>query len=122
MAQQADHPLVGTTWRLVSLTMSGQTATPDDRQKYTLTFQRNGWVAVNADCNKGKGRYTDPTGSLEIGPIHMSRMHCAPGSIADQFGRAIGFSNSYTLRDGQLLLGISPNGDTLRFEPSTPKK
>jgi heat shock protein HslJ len=121
-AQQM-QPLAGTTWRLVSLTMSGQTVTPDNKQKYTLTFQKNGYVAVHADCNRGKGPYKDPpTGSLEIGPITLTKAHCAPGSVADQFARALGFTQSYTLKDGNLLLGVTSAGDeALRFERSMTK-
>ena len=120
-AQDAKQDLGGTTWRLVSLTMSDQTVTPDDRMKYTLTFDQKGAVAIHADCNRGRARYTDPTGTLEINKIVLTKAKCAPGSIADQFARAIGFTQSYTIRDGNLLLGISPTGDTLRFEPSATK-
>jgi heat shock protein HslJ len=118
---QAHQALAGTTWRLVSLTMSGQTVTPDDRMKYTLSFEKNGNVLVRADCNRGKGRYTDPMGALQIDSIVLTKAHCAPGSIADQFARAIGFTQSFDVRDGSLLLGIAPGGDTLRFEPSATK-
>jgi heat shock protein HslJ len=116
MAQQAKHALAGTTWRLASLTMSGKTVAPDDRTKYTLSFQDNGKVAVHAGCNRGTGPYKDPTGALEIGPITLTKAHCPPGSIADQFARALGFTQSYTLTDGNLLLGVSSTGDTVRFE------
>lgn len=122
MAQQAKNDLAGSTWRLVSLTMADHSAIPDDQMKYTLSFQKNGVVAVHADCNRGQARYTDPPmGALKIGPVHMSKMRCPPGSLADQFGRAIGFTQSYEIRDGQLLLGVAPGGDTLRFERSTTK-
>lgn len=122
MAQQANQDLAGTKWRLVSLTMSGQTMTPDDRQKYMLSFEKNGRLGIHADCNKGKGRYTDPTGTLEIDKVVLTKAKCAPGSLADQFARALGFTQSYTIRDGNLLLGISPTGDTLQFEPSHNKR
>ena len=119
LAQNAPNPLAGSTWRLVSLTMSNQTSVPDDRMKYTLNFQKNGVVAIHADCNKGKARYEDPPmGALTIGTVHLSKARCAPGSLADQFARAIGFTQSYEVRDGQLLLGVAPTGDTLRFERS----
>lgn len=122
MAQDAHNDLAGTTWRLVSLTMADHSAVPDDQMKYTLTFQKNGMVAVRADCNRGHGRYQDPPmGALDIGPITLTKAKCAPGSLADQFARAIGFTQSYEVRNGQLLLGIAPGGDTLRFERSTTK-
>jgi len=119
VAQQ--QSLAGSTWKLTSLTMSGQTTTPDDAMKYTLTFQKDGQVAVRADCNRGRGPYTDPPDSLDIGPITLTKARCAPGSLADQFARALGFVQSYEVRDGTLLLGIAPGGDTLRFEPSPTK-
>lgn len=114
---QAKQELGGTTWRLVKLTMSGQTVMPDDQQKYTLSFGKRGAVAIHADCNRGHARFTDPSGVLEINKVTLTRAHCAPGSIADQFARAIGFTESFTIRDGNLLLGISSTGDTLQFEP-----
>jgi len=117
LAQVAKQDLGGTTWRLVSLTMSGQTVMPDDQQKYTLTFGKKGAVAIHADCNRGHARFTDPSGVLEINKVTLTKARCAPGSVADQFARAIGFTESYTVRDGQLLLGISSTGDTIRFEP-----
>ncbi len=121
-AQQANNNLAGSTWRLVSLTMADHAALPSDQMKYTLTFQKNGVVVVRADCNRGSGRYMDPPmGALQIGPITLSKAHCPPGSLADQFARAIGFTQSYEIRDGQLLLGVAPGGDTLRFERSATK-
>jgi len=121
-AQNGADPLAGTTWRLVSLSMSDTSVVPDDRQKYTLTFQKDGMVAVRADCNRGKGKYKDPPmGRLRIGVIHLSKAKCAPGSIADRFARAIGFTQSYEIRNGELLLGVAPGGDTLRFERSATK-
>lgn len=36
MARQAQHDLSGSTWGLVSLTMSNHAATPDDQMKHTL--------------------------------------------------------------------------------------
>lgn len=117
VAQHARRDLAGTTWRLVSLTMSKQTVMPNDQAKYTLSFRKDGMVDVHADCNRGHGPFKDPPrGALEIGPITLTKAKCAPGSIADEFARALGFTQSYEVRDGHLMLGISPNGDTLRFE------
>ena len=119
MAQQANENLAGTTWRLTSLTMADTTVQPDDREKYTLSFDKNGMVVIRADCNSGRGRYMDPSGDLAINKIVLTRMHCPPGSVADKFARALGFTESYTINDGNLLLGISSTGDTLRFERSS---
>lgn len=120
-AQDARQDLGGTTWRLVKLTMSGQTVVPDDRMKYTLSFAKKGAVAIHADCNRGRARYTDPAGTMEIDKVTLTKAKCAPGSIADKFARAIGFTESYTIRDGNLMLGISSTGDTLQFEPASTK-
>src|SRR5262249_12478918 len=84
-AQQSVQDLAGTTWRLTSLTMEGQTVTPDDRQKYTLSVDKKANVAIHADCNRGRGRYMDPSGALEINKVTLTKAHCDPGSIADQF-------------------------------------
>jgi heat shock protein HslJ len=118
VAQQAAAALAGTTWRLTSLTMDGKTAAPDDRMKYTLSFDKKGYVAIHADCNRGRGRYMDPSGALEINKVTLTRAHCAPGSIADQFARALGFTQAYTIQNGNLLLALPGNGDTLHFERS----
>jgi heat shock protein HslJ len=105
-------------WRLTSLTMEGQTVTPDDRQKYTLSFDKKGNVAIHADCNRGRGKYMDPSGALEINKVTLTKAHCEPGSIADQFARALGFTQSYALQNGNLYLALVRGSDSLRFEPT----
>src|SRR5204862_6152851 len=48
--------LTGTSWQLVKPHNSdGETVTPDDKSKYTMTFGANGHATVRADCNRRRG-------------------------------------------------------------------
>jgi para-nitrobenzyl esterase len=110
----------GSTWRLVRIqSMDDTVTTPDERSKYTLTFDAGGQVAVVADCNRGAGTFEWSDDSrLEFGPLATTRAMCPPGSISDRFVRELGYVRSYVIRDGMLHLATMADGAILDFEPA----
>jgi hypothetical protein len=57
-SQDAATDLSGTTWQLVEFQGSdGTTLTPDDRSKYTSTYERDGQLSARLDCNRGRGTW-----------------------------------------------------------------
>jgi heat shock protein HslJ len=74
-------------------------------ERYTLQFVDDGRVLVRADCNRGSGRYTaDPSGTLTLGPIALTKMGCPAGSLDSVF-----------VRDLAEVVGYRVEGDTLRL-------
>src|SRR5262245_19933100 len=47
----------------------GTRMVPDAVGRYTLEFQPGGTVDVRADCNRGRGPYTQNGAALSFGPI-----------------------------------------------------
>jgi para-nitrobenzyl esterase len=113
--------LVDTSWQLVRFTGSdGSKVEPDDRAKYTLTFQPDGVVVARIDCNRGRGAWkSDQPGQLVLGPLALTRMMCPPGSMHDRVAADFGAVRAYTLKDGHLMLSLMADGGTYEYEPAT---
>ena len=112
-------PLAGTSWQLVKFTGSdGAAIEPDDRSKYTITFQPDGSVVARVDCNRGRGSWksTAPN-QVEFGPLALTRAMCPPGSMHDRVAADWGAVRTYTLKDGHLFLSLMADGGTYEYEP-----
>lgn len=65
---------------------NGEVVTVDNPEDYLLTLLPDGTFNVVADCNIGGGVYTfNEDGTLQFGPIRITRMACPDGSHADDF-------------------------------------
>jgi len=119
---EAAGELEGTSWRLVRIqSMDDREFVPDDGNRYTLSFESGGTVAVRADCNRGRGAWTreEPSG-LTFGPLAMTRMACPPDSLDGRFLQDLAHVRSYVLHDGTLFLATMADGAILEFEPVDP--
>ena len=86
--------------------------------KYTIRFLAGERLEVRADCNRGTASYSVAADRrLEIGPIAMTRVACAPGSLSDRFAREVGRANRYFVHEGTLYLELPADSGTLRFRP-----
>lgn len=119
VAERADSPLAGTSWRLVRFQGGDGTAlTPDDRSKYTLSFGGDGLVAARVDCNRGRSTWRSPEATqLRFGPLALTRAACPPGSLHDHIVKQWEYVRSYVLRDGHLFLSLMADGGIYEFEP-----
>jgi len=113
--------LADTAWQLVGFTGSdGSKVEPDDRAKYTLTFQPDGVVVARIDCNRGRGSWkSDQPGQLVLGPLALTRMMCPPGSMHDRVAADWDAVRSYATKDGHLFLSLMADGGTYEYEPAT---
>ena len=119
-APAAAASLAGTSWQLVRFTGSdGSTIEPDDRTKYTLTFQPDGVVVARIDCNRGRGSWkSDQPGQLVLGPLALTRMMCPPGSMHDRVAADFGAVRAFALKDGHLFLSLMADGGSYEYEPA----
>src|SRR6478609_1064675 len=111
--------LPGTVWQLVRFTGGdGASLVPDDGQKYTLQFDSDGHIAVRLDCNRGSSTWREPqAGTLELGPMALTRAACPPASMHDQMVRQWPYIRSYVIRDGHLFLALMADGGIYEFMP-----
>ena len=111
--------LSGTSWQLVKFQGGDDTVVrPDEKSKYTLTFNADGSFSARIDCNRGRGTWKSPSpGALELGPMALTRAMCPPGSLHDQIVRQLPYVRSYLIKDGVLYLSLMADGGGYQFEP-----
>jgi uncharacterized lipoprotein YbaY len=120
----SSSPLQGTMWQLVKFQGGdGTTLTPDDRTKYALDFGSDGSVTAQIDCNRGRGTWrTTGSSQLQLGPLALTRVKCAEGSLHDQIVKQWPFIRSFLIKEGHLFLVLMADGGTYEFEPRGTKK
>jgi para-nitrobenzyl esterase len=111
--------LDGTAWQLVRIeSMDGTVFTPDERGKYTLTFEPAGRLVVRVDCNRGRGSWSrEGENGLTFGPLATTRAACPPGSLHDRLLSDLGYVRSFVEKEGHIFLATMADGAILEFEP-----
>lgn len=108
--------VVDVSWQWVSFTTPVEQITVDAPERYTIRFQRDGRVALKADCNRGTTGYSvGADRHIVFRPIALTRAMCPPGSLSDRFAREVGRATSYFLKGGELFLELPADSGTLRF-------
>lgn len=109
--------LVGTVWQLQDIQFSdGTLAAANPPDGYTVEFMADGALVVKADCNRGRGQFTtDQNQGLTVGNLATTRAACPPGSLSNEFLRALQGAATYSFRDGQLFIEPSVDTGTLRL-------
>jgi uncharacterized lipoprotein YbaY len=112
-------PLAGTSWQLVKIQSSDEkTSMPDDKSKYTITFEADGLVSARLDCNRGSGTWkSEGPNQVRFGPIMMTRMLCPPGSLDTRIARDFDAIRTFTMKEGRLFLSLLADGGIYEFEP-----
>ena len=124
-SSRRDPPLEGTTWKLVSIQSmddaQGTTTVPDPT-KFTVSFDKEGQVFFQLDCNRGKGTYKieasgdGSEGKLQFGPIATTMMMCPQPSLDQQVGKALADVRTYLFKDNQLHLSKVADGGILTWQ------
>jgi heat shock protein HslJ len=110
--------LSNTSWQLLEIrNADGTSLHPGDSSKYTVTFEADGSLTAQVDCNRGKGTWKSRSpGQIELGPMALTRAMCPPGSLSDRMAKDLSTAQSYTIESGQLRLTLSAGG-YYEFEP-----
>jgi heat shock protein HslJ len=90
---------------------------PDEPGRYTLTFGTDGTLAIQADCNRGRGVYAiDGTGiTIQIGGV--TRMRCPAGSLMQMFLGDLEYVVTLDLAPDALALVLTA-GSAMQFAPA----
>jgi len=84
--------------------------------QYSVQFFADGTVAIQADCNRGRGNFTlGPDQRITLGTLGTTMMLCPEGSLDDRFLGALDRVRSYHELEGDLLLEAPLDSGTLRF-------
>ncbi len=120
-----DH-LADTAWQLQAIQSmddtQGTTRVPD-KTLYTVSFGRDGRVAMRLDCNRASGSWrAEPAstsgGSLQFGALAMTRALCQPGSLDTRIARDMPYVRSYLLKEGHLYFSLQADGGIYEWIPS----
>jgi len=111
--------LVGTQWRWArTLLRDGSERRPVNTAAYGLDFQRDGSLAVQADCNTGKGSYTSDGATLALGTLASTQAVCPGNSLSEVFLQQLQNSGTALLRDDKLIINLKADAGTMEFVPA----
>jgi heat shock protein HslJ len=111
--------LVDTKWRWVrTLFRDGSERRPVNTAAYGLDFQRDGSLAVQADCNTGKGSYTSNGATFTLGTLTSTQAMCPGNSLSDVFLQQLQNSGTMLLKDDKLLINLKADTGTMEFVPT----
>ncbi len=108
-----DDYFYGHGWRLDVIVYYDRTLTADN--PFTVTFEVDGRLEGQADCNGYNGTYEQPReGTLSIREIRSVGASCGRQSLEDQYFEVLGSAVSYRVRGDDLTI-TTRNGNTLQF-------
>ncbi len=109
--------LTSKKWIWVNTKMNdGAVTTPSKPGAFAATFQADGRVVANTDCNNGNGAYTlGADNSLTIGPLASTMMFCE-GSTEGAYFQQLQNVGSYKIDNGQLWLMLKYDSGTMIFQ------
>jgi heat shock protein HslJ len=111
--------LIGTQWRWArTLFRDGNERRPVNAAAYVLDFQRDGSLAVQADCNTGKGSYMGNGTTVTLGTLTGTQAMCSGTSLSDVFLQQLQTSGTGVLKDGKLLINLKADVGTMEFVPA----
>ena len=109
--------LSGAVWEWNSFeSASGSPLTISEPAHYSLVFQADGSLNLQADCAVTAGTYQANGTSLKIQPASPAALNCLDGSQAASFLKNLANTASYSFVDGTLVLALE-GGGTLKLSP-----
>jgi heat shock protein HslJ len=109
-------PIVGPTWGWHPAAGDGSAAgfAPE---RYTLEFRPDGSLAVQADCNRGKGDYRHEADQLSIGALAVTKKGCPRPSRGEEFVQRLSAVDGYRYEGIELVLTSTAGMRELRMRP-----
>jgi len=113
-----DARLVEATWYWQGTLMTnGSRVVPDDPERYTLQFSRDGRVAVRADCNRGIGKYGRRGQAFNVSVRAVTKAACPAGSQEGRYLAQLNGVARVSWRGDVLVLGLKYDSGAMRFSP-----
>ena len=108
--------VIGATWEWVGFTdpVNGtqEIATPE---RYTLRLLPSGTARIQADCNRGAGKYTVDGSSVDLEVTTLTRAACPPGSLSTDYVKYLNAAAVWFMQDGDLYFDLFADSGTMRF-------
>jgi heat shock protein HslJ len=108
--------VLGKMWEWVAFEAPTDRLAIEKPELYTLQFDRDGFVFIRADCNRGQANYFQPAvGQLAIHGISLTKVACPAGSHSTRFVQYLELARTWAMEDGSLVLEQPGTQGTLRF-------
>jgi heat shock protein HslJ len=112
--------VLDTVWEWTWFGSGAEQFDVDNPEQYTLQFFADGTLALQADCNRGRGEYAiDAEGQITLSRLGTTMMLCEEDSRADQFLQSLERVRLFFEKDGDFFLEAPIDSGTLRFRPAT---
>ena len=119
LSLQKQPDITDKEWLLTEIQYFDNTAVkPSAPAHYTLQLFHNGTVLVKADCNRGTGTFVLIGKTLTFRKIGYSRELCLPGSLFEQYTKALEAAFSCMERDDYLFIYSTADSGVLKFAPA----
>ena len=92
-----------------------QNSVPADPSSYTVTFNTDGTLNIQVDCNRGGGSYSIEGKSITIEVTHTTRAMCPPESLEQTFIKDLNASKIFFFSDGDLYMDLKYDAGTMKF-------
>ncbi|MFN8377536.1 MAG: META domain-containing protein [Anaerolineae bacterium] len=121
-APAADPALLqGITWMWTDWMQANTAEAVIPATSYTILFNSDGSVNIQADCNVAFGTYTAADGSISIEVGGVSMAMCPEDSRSQQFLDLLGQVSTYTFTaEGWLVLDLPDDGGTMVLMEAPP--
>ena len=91
-------------------------AVPTDPSVYVLTFNTDGTINIQADCNRGVGTYSAEGSSIAIEVSYTTRAMCPPESMGQTFVKDLNAARIFFFgNEGNLFLDLQYDTGTMKF-------
>ena len=111
-AAPGENPLLG-TWQWEAGVIAGEAVDVAAPDRYTLTFQADGTVGAQFDCNSGGGSYTVQGEQLTFGALMTTLMGCGDDTQDYLFSAGLSDVVGYAVEGDMLTLDMSTDGDSM---------
>jgi len=119
LSLQKQPDITDREWLLTEIQYFNNTAVkPSAPVHYVLQPFHNGTVLVKADCNRGTGTFELVGKKLTFQKIGYTREICLPGSLSEQYIKALEAAFSCMVRDGYLFIYSTADSGVLKFAPA----
>ncbi len=119
-AAPVEPTLVGTVWQWMgtSSAMDGDDLVVEASEKFTVVFNEDGSLNVQADCNVGGGSYEIDGSGIVIELGAFTRAYCGDDSLDGLFLEQLDTAVIFFFQDGDLFFDRPMDSGTMRFTPA----
>jgi heat shock protein HslJ len=119
LSLQKQPDITDKEWQLTEMYYFNDAAVkPYNPSGYMLQLFHNGTVLVKADCNRGTGMFVLVGKKLTFQKVGYTREICLPGSLSEQYMKALEATISCMIRDEYLFIYSTADSGVLKFAPA----